>query len=110
MAEDLLTCYDFGATPANLRDIYNRVKKVQRPLPEVDAAALVDLADESTWHKYIGENSRYADFLAFFEGEAAQIGLQHMLNRRLFARTDAADDLLIRCFSGGFVWRKVLFM
>lgn len=110
MAEDLLTSYNFGATPANLHNIYNRVKKVQRPLPEVDAVALVDLADKGTWHKYLGENSRYADFLAFFDRELAQIGPERTLNKHLFAQTDAADDLLVRCFSGEFVWRKVPYM
>lgn len=100
MAEDLLTCYDFGTTPANMHTIYNRVKKVQRPRPETDAAVLVDLADEGSWHKHLGNNSRYSDFLASFEKEMAQIGWQEMVNKRMFSRTEAADDFFVRCFSG----------
>lgn len=103
MVEDLLACYDFGATPANLHNIYNRVKQVQRPRPDVNPKTLVDLSDESAWHNYLGNNSHYSDFLAFFQKEMAEIGWQQMLNKRMFEGTELANDFLARCFGGRYV-------
>ncbi|KAI5839496.1 hypothetical protein DFP73DRAFT_598482 [Morchella snyderi] len=100
MSDDLLSTYDFGATPADLDAIFNRVKQVQRPPPELHSEIVVDLSDESQWHKYLGDKDRWSDFVTFFQKEMEDIGMPAMLNKRLFAGTEASDDLLGRCFSG----------
>ncbi|RPB09211.1 hypothetical protein P167DRAFT_527561 [Morchella conica CCBAS932] len=100
MSDDLLATYDFGASPADLETIYNRVKEVQHVLPELHPEIVVDLSDESQWHKYLGAREYWSDFLTFFQKEMEEIGMPAMLNKRLFAGTEASDDLLTRCFGG----------
>lgn len=64
----------------------------------------MDLSDESEWHKYLGNNNHYVDFLVFFQKEMEEIGLEAMLDKRLFGGTEVADDLFMRCFAGKYCW------
>lgn len=107
MSDDLLATYDFGASPADLETIYNRVKEVQHVLPELHPEIVVDLSDESQWHKYLGAREYWSDFLTFFQKEMEEIGMPAMLNKRLFAGTEASDDLLTRCFGGECTLRGI---
>lgn len=87
--------------------MFNRVGEVQRAPPELQSEIVVDLSDESQWHKYLGANEHWSDFLTFFQKEMEEIGMPAMLNKRLFAGTEASDDLLTRCFSGECTLRGI---
>lgn len=99
MVEDLLACYDCGATPATLRNVYDRVKKVQRVRP----APRVDLRDAAEWRRCIGDNKYYSDFVTFFEAELAVRGWRGVVDVWMFSGSEEADALLARCFSGVFL-------
>lgn len=103
MTHAILTSYDFGATPAYLNSYYEREKHIQRPLLVADEKVFKDLSDESSWDKYLGDNGHYSDFLAFFQKEVQEIGWQDMINKRMFARTKAADGFLARSFAGRYI-------
>jgi hypothetical protein len=56
--------------------------------------------DQAKFKTYLGKEQYYHDFLEFFQREMETSSWQDVLNRYLFAKDEAADDLLCRAFAG----------
>ncbi|OJJ48527.1 hypothetical protein ASPZODRAFT_62885 [Penicilliopsis zonata CBS 506.65] len=96
----ILTIYALGASPAAIQEAYQRNASYQRPVLPVTESVAHALHDRATFIGCLGREEHYPNFLAFFQVEIANKGVEHVLNEYLFAEDERAEDLLIRLFSG----------
>ncbi|KAI1174101.1 hypothetical protein F4777DRAFT_580269 [Nemania sp. FL0916] len=101
LVHHLLALWALGASPQEVRDMWNLNAAYQAPLeaPEKTAIPEIDLNDASVFVEYLGQNDRYADYLTFFEREIDQKGVSTTLNQYLLKGDHAANDAFYRLFS-----------
>lgn len=100
IAHHLLTIYTLGAGPDIIQRQYDLNKGYQRPAVSLEASVVEDMRDPKHFKKYLGDEKYYRDFLDFFRKEMEVKGWQQVLNEYLFARTEQAEDMLVRCYAG----------
>jgi len=96
----LLSSYALGADQAALQKHYAKDIRYQRPAFPVDEAVVNAMADRTIFKKYLGQEQQFANFLTYFQREIDSQGVDKVLNERVFAGDDHADNLLVRMFAG----------
>ncbi|RYO73719.1 hypothetical protein DL766_009063 [Monosporascus sp. MC13-8B] len=98
ISHHILALYGTGASPESLEKGYKVNEGYQRPA----APPHEELRDWAEIKQYLGKEERYADFLAFFEGEIERLGgWEAVLREYLFKPGDErSEDLLVRMFAG----------
>lgn len=67
----IIALHELGASSARLSDYFARYRTRLEPIPARSEPVVRD-----TWQKHTGTHRRYADYLAFFEGEVARAGAE----------------------------------
>ncbi|OJI99511.1 hypothetical protein ASPVEDRAFT_126175 [Aspergillus versicolor CBS 583.65] len=99
----LLTLFALGATPDEIRDMYDLNIGYQSLVQYRSASVVVQMKDREFFKKCIGDLSYYDSFLRFFQDEIAQRGVPGVVNEYLFGNTEHSNDLLGRMHSEGFL-------
>ncbi|KAA8905853.1 hypothetical protein FN846DRAFT_731264 [Sphaerosporella brunnea] len=103
LVHNLLAIYDLGAPASVINDSYRRESSYQRDLSAVappSSPSKVDLSDPAQWKEYLGNPAAYGIFLEYFTKEIEKYGYETVVNKTLFDRSEKADDMLVRLFSG----------
>ncbi|KDQ11687.1 hypothetical protein BOTBODRAFT_35116 [Botryobasidium botryosum FD-172 SS1] len=102
----LYAAYDLGAPPRVLQAIFDKEKKVQRPidLGNPDLLPKPGQITEANWTHWLGDHNAYAAYLAFFSDYLEANGLQATLRRYVFARSanENGANMLIRLLGAAF--------
>ncbi|KAL2819630.1 hypothetical protein BDW59DRAFT_151302 [Aspergillus cavernicola] len=96
----LLTLYALGATPDEIRAMYDLNIGYQALVQYHPASVVVELQDRAFFKQCIGDLSYYDSFVRFFQDEIAQRGIPDVVNEYLFQGDDISDDILGRMHSG----------
>ena len=97
----VLAFYGTGASAALIQQAYDHNKTYQRPIMPVHPTDVQSLACPSSWTHFLGDETHYSDFLAFFQHEIDAKGWQRVVADNLFDPANPrADDLLQRLFAG----------
>ncbi|KAK0720028.1 HypA protein [Lasiosphaeris hirsuta] len=96
----ILALYGTGAPAAALQKGYDGNTAYQRPVLPTHDRVLANLKTRNHAKKYIGKEQYYPDFLRFFQREIDARGWEAVVNEYLFSGDAAADDMLVRLFSG----------
>ncbi|KAK3359739.1 hypothetical protein B0T25DRAFT_564723 [Lasiosphaeria hispida] len=112
----ILALYGTGAPAAALQKGWDGNTAYQRPVLPTHDRVLADLKTRDHAKKYVGKEQYYPDFLRFFQREIDAHGWEHVVGEWLFQGDAAADDMLVRLFSGflhpliqlmfGMEWRQ----
>ena len=81
---------------------YNNNKSYQRQPQPLDTDVLEDLHDYNKFHKYLGNERYYRDYLVFFQGEIERKGYEDVVNEYVLKGDERAEDMLARMFGGSF--------
>lgn len=100
IAHHLLTVYALAATPSQIQKHYDDNKTYQRPPQPIESAIMERMEDPSQFHKFLGNERYYNDYLRFFQGEMDKKGWENVLNEYVFAGDERADAMLVRMFAG----------
>src|SRR3984957_11958425 len=65
----IIALHELGAPDARLSEFFERYRSRLQPMPERRQPV-----DRATWTEALGTQSRYADYLAFFQAEVARAG------------------------------------
>lgn len=96
----ILALFGTGAGPASLQKGFDENANYQRPVLPTHERVLEDLRDWNHATKYLGKEQYYSDFLRYFQREIGAKGYEAVLSRYLFQGDEAADDMLVRLYSG----------
>ncbi|PWY79642.1 hypA-like protein [Aspergillus heteromorphus CBS 117.55] len=96
----ILSMYALGASPDEIKAAYASNKSYQRPALPVDNAVVRSLHDKEHFGKCLGREKHYSNFLAFFQQEIDEKGVEKVLNEHLFSGDEIAEDMLERMFGG----------
>ncbi|KAL6237510.1 hypothetical protein BDW75DRAFT_238297 [Aspergillus navahoensis] len=96
----LLTLFALGATPDEIRAMYDLNIGYQSLVQYRPASAVVQLKDRTFFKQCIGDLSYYDSFLRYFQDEIAQRGVPDVVNEYLFANNEISNDILGRMHSG----------
>ena len=104
MVHHLLALWSLGASPDQIQDMwdYNETYQTSRE-PGADESASTeekDLADGAQFDECLGVNTRYADFLRFFEDEIAKKGVPATVKEYVLNGDTRANSILCRMLSG----------
>lgn len=113
----ILALYGTGADVSSIQRGYDNNKTYQRPVLPTHDRVLRDLQSWEKAQDYLGKEAHYPDFLRFFQREMdTRGGWEPVVAEYLFREDDAADDMLVRLFSGflhpliqlmyGMEWRQ----
>ncbi|KAL3458171.1 hypothetical protein BJX64DRAFT_228063 [Aspergillus heterothallicus] len=96
----MLTLFALGASPDEIRAMYDlnigyQAFTVYRP-----ACAAVQLKDRAFFKQCVGDSSYYGTFVRFFQDEIASRGIAGVVNEYLLAGDELANDILARMHSG----------
>ena len=58
------------------------------------------LYDPANFHKYLGNERYYHEYLVFFQEEIGKKGVEEVINEYLLKGDERAEDLLVRTYSG----------
>jgi hypothetical protein len=72
----------------------------QRPAEQLEESIVDDMHKPERFKIYLGQEDYYHDFLVFFQQEIDDKGWQNTLQEHLFAKTEHADDMLVRLYAG----------
>lgn len=100
IAHHILTLYALGSSPGDIQRQYDHNKSRQRPQQPVDDSVIVDLHDYKKFHKYLGNERYYHDFLLFFQQEMEKKGYEEVINQYCLKGDERAGDMLIRLHAG----------
>ncbi|KAI0075061.1 hypothetical protein K474DRAFT_1647047 [Panus rudis PR-1116 ss-1] len=105
LSHHILAAYDLGAPAKLLQTIYDEEKKALRPIrPDGSDTTKAEPINRENWTQYLGpqHDQQYADYLAFFSDEIANIGVGQVLERYLFspAANGNGTHMLLRFVSG----------
>jgi len=100
IAHHLLTIWALRASPNSIQTAYDNNQSYQRPQAAPKDSIVENLHDPEFFAKYLGPESHYSAFLAFFQREIATLGWQDVLQKYVFAGDERADDMLVRMFAG----------
>jgi Questin oxidase-like len=100
IAHHLLTIFALGASPDELQRAFDRNRDCQRPQFPVNEENVHAMHDDEKWKGFLGKEKYFHDFEAFFKKEIDEKGWEDVLQERLFAKTDRAEDLLVRMYAG----------
>lgn len=79
---------------------YDNNSGYQRPPKAADNDIIESIKNEEDFKARCGKMDQYANFLAFFQREITEKGVGSVVNKYIFARTELADDMLVRLFGG----------
>lgn len=79
---------------------------MHRPLKDVDSSLVQNMKSRDVFVAHLGDRSKYADYLRYFQAELAGRPVKDVLQEYLFAGDEFADDILSRLFDG---WLLSLF-
>lgn len=102
MAHSLLTVLNLGASTQELRDRYNDLVPIQRPIPEIDEPLLAKLGDGEVFYQTIGQIHQYHTFLEFFKRKITANGYQAVVLEYVFSRSKVADRMLVQLVEGAY--------
>jgi hypothetical protein len=98
----ILSLYGTGANAGFLQRAWDTNASYQRS-PEPQHRPVVEQLQES-WEShakdYLAKEEHYPDFLLFFQGEIEKKGWRDVMSEFVFKGDAAADDLLVRLYSG----------
>ena len=102
LAHHLFTIYSLGASPAQIREAYERNTDCQRPLGPLDEDVVQAMSDPLKFQSFLGDEKYYHDWVAFFQREMDldTRGWQGVLKTHLLSRTANADALFVRMYAG----------
>ncbi|OCL15442.1 hypothetical protein AOQ84DRAFT_419307 [Glonium stellatum] len=95
----MLSLYALGATPDELQAGYDLNQQYQLPAIKLSDSE-INLNDPVIFRQCLGESKYYQEFIAFFQSEISRKGVPDVVNEFVFKRDEAADDMLLRMFSG----------
>ena len=61
-----------------------------------------EMHDPAKFKQYLGDESKYHEYLEFFREEMEKKGWQGVLNEYLFGFDERSDDLLVQMYAGRF--------
>ncbi|KAL4865123.1 hypothetical protein BDV12DRAFT_188379 [Aspergillus spectabilis] len=96
----MLTLFALGATPDEIRAMYDLNIGYQALVNYRPASVVVQLKDRAFFKQCIGDLSYYDSFLRFFQDEIAQRGVPDVVNEYLLKGDDISNDILGRMHSG----------
>ncbi|KAL3430658.1 hypothetical protein BDV09DRAFT_189045 [Aspergillus tetrazonus] len=96
----LLTLFALGATPDEIRAMYDLNIGYQSLVQYRPASVVVQLKNRTFFKQCIGDLSYYDSFLRYFQDEIAQRGVPDVVNEYLFANDEISNDILGRMHSG----------
>jgi hypothetical protein len=96
----LLSLYAMGADPDTIKHMYNINKSYQRPAEPTERKIIESLHDSGVFKSHLNDESKYPDYLIFFQRQIDEKGWPTVLQEHLFSGTEQADDFLVRTFSG----------
>ncbi|KAL4917425.1 hypothetical protein BDW62DRAFT_201857 [Aspergillus aurantiobrunneus] len=96
----MLTLFALGATPDEIRAMYDLNIGYQALVQYRPASVVVQLRDRTFFKQCIGDLSYYDSFLRFFQDEIAQRGVPDVVNEYLFSGDEVSNDILGRMHSG----------
>lgn len=96
----LLTIYALGGSPEDIRAAYERNQAYQQSARPVVDEVLAKLNETAEFKKYVGKGEHYSNFLAFFQRQIDEKGVNAVLNEYLFAENEQAEDMLCRLWGG----------
>ncbi|KKK21810.1 hypothetical protein P175DRAFT_0544167 [Aspergillus ochraceoroseus IBT 24754] len=96
----LLTLYALGATPDEIRAMYDLNKGYQALVQYRPVSTVLQLKDRSFFQQCLGDLSYYDSYVRFFQDEIAQRGIPDVVNEYLFQGDEISDDILGRMHSG----------
>jgi len=67
---------------------------------DVHSSDNLDLADPEIFAQCLGDNTRYTDFLRFFDRTIAARGIKEVIEEYVLNGSPRADDIFGRLFSG----------
>ncbi|EQL33460.1 hypothetical protein BDFG_04603 [Blastomyces dermatitidis ATCC 26199] len=100
LAHHILTTYALGASPDVIQEAFDRTAAYQLPRRLVDEATVQKLSDKIQFNSYVGIPDQYPNFLAYFQRQIENRGIEPVVNEYLFAGDKLADDMLVRLFAG----------
>ncbi|KAF9471170.1 hypothetical protein BDN70DRAFT_888414 [Pholiota conissans] len=95
LSHHILAAYDLGAPAGQLKAIYADVAKIQRPFFVEEQHKTIKV-DKDNWIQYLGNESAYGSFVAFFSDAVIELGVAGTLEKYLVgpeANVDGVDML-----------------
>jgi len=106
LTHHLFAAYDLGAPPRVLQAIFDKEKKVQRPIDLGNPNLLPEPGQitGANWTQWLGDHNAYAAYLAFFSDYIEANGLQATLRQYVFSPAANANgvNMLIRLLGAAF--------
>lgn len=96
----LLTAFALGADPGELQTAFDNNSSYQRPRLPLDEELIRKLSDNRYFKSLLGYDAWFNDYTVFFKRKFEQEGWQNVVNEYLFSRSEIAEELLVRLFSG----------
>ncbi|KAL2850275.1 hypothetical protein BJY01DRAFT_261727 [Aspergillus pseudoustus] len=96
----MLTLYALGATPDEIRAMYDLNIGYQAFLAYRPASVVSQMKGRAFFKQCIGDLSYYDSFIRFFQDEIAERGIPDVVNEYMFKGDDIAEDILGRMHSG----------
>ncbi|KAI5306254.1 hypothetical protein KEM56_001686 [Ascosphaera pollenicola] len=95
----LLSIYALGASPDDVQRAYDTNDEYQRPSRPIDEDLVQKFQDRDEFCQFLGQRPKYVQYLAHFQREIEERGVDAVLQEYLFAGTEFADDMLTRLFA-----------
>ena len=97
-----------GAKPETIHWLHHRNTLVQRGTFSIQQSLVVDLIDPKVFKRCLGKEENFKNFEKFFMGQINEHGYEEVMQKYLFRRSEAADDLLIRNYMGEYSPKVIL--
>lgn len=98
----ILTLVALGATPEQVKDLYDINLGYQRDAVPPKQEMVENLSNPSVYKKAQGDENMYMSFLQFYQKEIAIKGVPAVVQEYVFAEDHRADDMLVRLFMGTY--------
>ena len=79
---------------------YDINQSYQRPPQPIDRAVIDSLDDHKKFHKYLGNERYYHDYLLFFQVKIDKQGYESVINEYCLKGDERANDMLVRLHAG----------
>ncbi len=96
----ILSLWALGASPFEIQAAYDLNKIYQIPHYHHGPSITANFHDPTFFKECLGKSEFYTDYLHFFQGLIAEIGVEEVVREYVFKGDERADDILGRMYSG----------